>query len=434
MGKLNLAALIILFSGITAFAQDTIVKKNNEIIIAKIIEVSPSEIKYKRFEMPDGPVYTESKFGIALIKYSNGTQDNYGPKKTETVSAPQKPVPVNLQPRYIVILNDATQLRGEMIKDTKTEIVFLDDNLGEKTISKKKIASISSEYGSGTWIFTLTDGSIITGKILRKTEYETIVETQNLGKISLPTQKIKSFVQFDDGTVAKDGNFWFKNPNCTRYLFAPSAIQLRKGEGYYQNFYGAGNAVNVGITNNFSMGGGILGPAGIFLTPKIGTQIMEDVHIAGGVLIGNGFFPINGNNFGLGIGYAVVTYGSYDHNITIGSGYGFVNSRGETNLQERPMYTASGMTRLGKKFAFVSENWFVPVSGDPFNRGYSTDYHYETFFSYACRIMGEKSTLDVGFVNTPYLIERGWYIGIPYIDFIIRFGKYQEDKNKDTRF
>lgn len=434
MKKLNLIVCIIFFSGITGFAQDTIIKKNKEQVIVKIIEVGPAEIKYKRFDMPDGPVYTESKSGIAVIKYANGTQDDFVVKRVEQPPVPLKPVPVNLQPRYVVILNDATQLKGEMIKETKSEIVFLDDNIGEKTISKKKIASISREYGSGTWVFTLTDGSIITGKILRKTDEETIVETQNLGKISLPTSKIRSFVQFDEGTVARDGNFWFKNPNCTRYLFAPSAIQLRKGEGYYQNFYGAGNAVNVGVTNYFSMGGGILGPAGIFLTPKVGTNIIDNVHIAGGLLIGNGFFPINGNNFGLGIGYAVVTFGNYDHNITGGVGYGFVNSKGETNLQEQPMFTASGMARLGKKFAIVSENWFVPVTGDPFNRGYSTISHYETFFSYACRIMGEKSTLDVGFVNTPSLVENGWYIGIPYIDFIIRFGKYQEEKNKATRF
>jgi hypothetical protein len=40
--------------------------------------------------------------------------------------------------------------------------------------------------------------------------------------------------------------------------------------------------------------------------------------------------------------------------------------------------------------------------------------------------MGEKSTLDAGFLNTPGLINKGWYIGIPYIGFVIRFGNYKD--------
>jgi hypothetical protein len=418
-------------------AQDTIIKRNKEQIIAKIIEISPTEVKYKRADLPDGPTYTEGKSGISVIKYSNGSIDDFNPviKKTETPVTPVVPeAPQNLSPRYIIVLNDATQLRGTIVKENKTEVVFLDDHIGEKTINRKKITSITNEYGSDTWIFTLTDGSIITGKIIRKTEAETIIQTLNLGKITIPSPQIQSMVQFDEGTVSKEGNFWFKNPNCTRYLFAPSAIPLRKGEGYYHNFYGAGNGMNYGVTNNFSMGGGILGPMGIFITPKVGFKVNDFTYVAAGALIGNGFFPINGNNFGLGIGYAVFTIGNYDHNITGGVGYGFVNSRGETNWQERPMYVINGMTRLGRKFALVSENWVVPVQGDPFGRGFLEESHYETFFSYACRIMNEKSTVDIGFVNTPGLIDKGWYIGIPYIDFVIRFGKYKEEKGSNKRF
>jgi hypothetical protein len=69
----------------------------------------------------------------------------------------------------------------------------------------------------------------------------------------------------------------------------------------------------------------------------------------------------------------------------------------------------------------------VNVHGDPFARGISASSHYETFFSYAFRYMGQRSTLDAGFLNTPGLINKGWYIGIPYIGFVIRFGNYKDN-------
>jgi hypothetical protein len=428
--KNKLLVLSVLFLGLSTYvkAQDTILKRNKEKVIAKIIEISQTEIKYKRADLPDGPTYTESRSVISSIHYSNGSVDDFMAKKPTPPPVPVATVPTDMTPRYVLVLNDATQLKGTVIKESKGEVVFLDDNLGEKTISRKKVASLKREYGDETWVFTLTDGSVITGKIIRKTETETAIETQNLGNISIPTAKVRTMVEFDNGTISKEGSFWFKNPNATRYLFAPSAFGLRKGEGYYQNFYGAGNAFNYGLTDYFSIGGGVLGPLGIFITPKVSTKVNKYVHVAGGLLIGNGFFPINGNNFALGEGYCIFTVGNYDHNITAGAGYGFVGSRGETKWQKQPMIVANGMTRVSRKIALVTENWFVPVLGDPFNRGFKEESHYEAFFSYACRIMSERTSVDIGFVNTPWLIDKGYYVGIPYIDFVIRFGKYKEDK------
>lgn len=38
-------------------AQDVITKRNGDEILAKILEVNPTEIKYKRYDNPDGPLY-----------------------------------------------------------------------------------------------------------------------------------------------------------------------------------------------------------------------------------------------------------------------------------------------------------------------------------------------------------------------------------------
>ena len=67
--------LILLCLPLLTFAQDNIVLKNGEEINAKILEVGESNVKYKRFNNQNGPVYTKSKDEIFFIKYSNGEKD-----------------------------------------------------------------------------------------------------------------------------------------------------------------------------------------------------------------------------------------------------------------------------------------------------------------------------------------------------------------------
>lgn len=64
-------------------AQDTIIKTSKDTIIAKIMEISPKEIKYKRFDNADGPTYIELKSNIVKIKYANGVTETFAETKTE---------------------------------------------------------------------------------------------------------------------------------------------------------------------------------------------------------------------------------------------------------------------------------------------------------------------------------------------------------------
>lgn len=63
MKKLFLSFMLLLstvFMG-TVAAQDVITMKNGEEVKANVTEVTSSEIKYKRFDNPDGPTYTIRK-------------------------------------------------------------------------------------------------------------------------------------------------------------------------------------------------------------------------------------------------------------------------------------------------------------------------------------------------------------------------------------
>ncbi|MGQ0828738.1 MAG: hypothetical protein ACT4ON_10115 [Bacteroidota bacterium] len=67
----------ILFSLKNCFAQDTIIKSNNERVIAKILEITAKEVKYKKFNFLDGPTYVENKSDLQIIKYSNGSTEKF---------------------------------------------------------------------------------------------------------------------------------------------------------------------------------------------------------------------------------------------------------------------------------------------------------------------------------------------------------------------
>lgn len=61
---------------------DIIVLKNGDDIKAKVLEISPIEIKYKKCLSPDGPLYVVKKLDVFMIKYSNGTKDVIDIEKT----------------------------------------------------------------------------------------------------------------------------------------------------------------------------------------------------------------------------------------------------------------------------------------------------------------------------------------------------------------
>lgn len=73
--KKTILFIALLFSSCLVFSQDVITKKNGEDIKAKVMEVTTSEIKYKKFEYQDGPIYTVSKNEIVMIRYENGSKD-----------------------------------------------------------------------------------------------------------------------------------------------------------------------------------------------------------------------------------------------------------------------------------------------------------------------------------------------------------------------
>ena len=274
---------------------------------------------------------------------------------------------------------------------------------GQKTNISEPIDPIK------TYKIELYDGSTFIGKISQKDSVHLVMITSLIPKLEIPILKIKTIEIIDESNF-RSGVYWFPNPHATRYLYAPSAFNIKKGEGYYQNtwlfntwlFF---NSFNVGITDNISIGGGLevfstfaFRDPILFITPKVGFEVTEKFHAGGGVLFARLPGVTLGTIFGTG------TYGSKDHNLTTSLGWGFV----EGEFSQRPIITISGMTRVSKRVALVTENWLIP-----------TDSYYGVF-SYGARFLGEKTAFDLAFVNNPDIAQE-ILIGIPFVSFTLKF-------------
>lgn len=78
MKKIITIAALLLLSTAAAYSQDIITTKDGKDIQAKILEVNPSDVKYKKFDNLDGPVFTILKSEILLVRYENGENEVFG--------------------------------------------------------------------------------------------------------------------------------------------------------------------------------------------------------------------------------------------------------------------------------------------------------------------------------------------------------------------
>ena len=75
--KRIILALLILCAAQSTWAQDLIVKADETKIEAKVLEITPEEVRYKRFSNPDGPTYVLPVETIRYIRYMNGEQEEF---------------------------------------------------------------------------------------------------------------------------------------------------------------------------------------------------------------------------------------------------------------------------------------------------------------------------------------------------------------------
>jgi hypothetical protein len=83
MKKIFLLFFTIILLAFSAKSQDTIVQMDEQQIAAKVLEITPEFVKYKKFNNLDGPLVSILKGQVYMIKYENGTHEVLN-KKTIT--------------------------------------------------------------------------------------------------------------------------------------------------------------------------------------------------------------------------------------------------------------------------------------------------------------------------------------------------------------
>ena len=87
MKRLILLLAAVCCTALTASAQDVIYKTDARKIEARILEISTTEVRYKRFSNPDGPTYVLPVADISHIVYQNGDRDDFNPAAPDTQNA-----------------------------------------------------------------------------------------------------------------------------------------------------------------------------------------------------------------------------------------------------------------------------------------------------------------------------------------------------------
>lgn len=279
-------------------------------------------------------------------------------------------------------------------------------------VAQNKKSTESNSDSTKLFFIRLSTGEQYIGSLKEKNDSFSVFKTSFANSLEISNKKISKLVPVDSSFM-HEGEYWFPNPERTRYVFGTSAFNLKKGEGYFQNTILTINSVNYGITDNISIGGGIelistflsLSPKKsvtpiFYITPKIGFELKKKIHVAAGFLIAN--VPESG---GVGLSYVMSTFGTPDQQISISTGLGFQKGVWSNS----PFICVAGLTRVSKKIALITENWFLPSNRE-----------YNGVLSYGVRFLNEKSAFDFAFINSKEIAEN-LVIGIPTVSVSIKF-------------
>lgn len=207
---------------------------------------------------------------------------------------------------------------------------------------------------------TLKDGSQLMGRIV-SVDSTSIQFESSLGVTTIAITSIDSIKEERPGEL-RAGRYYFPNPNATRLIFAPTGRQLRAGEGYVSDYWVFFPGVAVGLTNRFTLGGGMSVFPGVgfdeqvyFVTPKIGIVQGERFNAALGALAMS-VPDFESGRESAGILYGVGTWGLPDASFTAGIGYGYVGG----TLADRPVVMVGAEGRSSPRISFVTENYMLP--------------------------------------------------------------------------
>jgi hypothetical protein len=256
----------------------------------------------------------------------------------------------------------------------------------------------------------LTDGSVVYGAILSANRDAVVLRTVSGARLELRPDQIRS-QRPATGTVVR-GEYWPEDPNHTRLLFSSTGRSLGAGQGYVAAYFLFFPMVAYGVTDRLTIAGGtpvIPGAMGevFYLAPKFTVSQRERSSVSVGALAFA--LPKSSDEGTFGIAYGVGTFGTRDHALTAGAGWGFRWGGGESSVENAPVLVLGGETRVGRRVKLLTENWIFTSGAGGF-----------TLLSGAVRFIGDRLSADLGLIGAA---EQGVGCCLPMVNFVWNFGR-----------
>jgi hypothetical protein len=270
----------------------------------------------------------------------------------------------------------------------------------------------------------LQDGSLLYARVVSAEPQRIELETTAGVRVQVDRAQIRSASPVR-GTVQPGGVVWPEDPNSTRLFFGPTGRALRQGDGYVGAFELFLPFVAVGINDWITIAAGtpiipeVIGRV-VYLAPRVQVVRTERVQLSTGMLAFVDLTDSGGsdpNTFGILFGAG--TFGTRDHALSVGAGWGFAGS----DVDGRPAFMLGGETRLNRRVKLITENYVVSFRDDewdPQTNSYREGTSHLGLIGAGIRIFGERLAGDLGLGMGVGEDEIGCCI--PLVNFVYNFG------------
>lgn len=123
--RLFITLFLLCLAGI-ATAQDVIVKKDQSTVMSKVLEITSTEIKYKKWNNQDGPTYSINRSEVLSINYENGEVEDFS-NSTNQPNTVQQPVQ-STDGGYMEFLSNRLKLNGKILTDEEVKGLVDEEN------------------------------------------------------------------------------------------------------------------------------------------------------------------------------------------------------------------------------------------------------------------------------------------------------------------
>lgn len=251
---------------------------------------------------------------------------------------------------------------------------------------------------------TLTDNSVLIGKILSQSDSITVFKSSSGLMVEIKPELIKE-TEYLKGEI-QDGKYVRYDPSSSRLFFSPTARTPKAGSGYFSVYELLFPFFSISATDFLMLNGGMSVVPGaseqiIFIAPKIRFFNSDNFCAAGGIL----YINIPDDVDDAFLGYGVITLGTQRAGFTVGYGS---NISGDSDGDLTGLIILGGDVQLSNSIKLISEN-YIPVGPEDTS----------IIYSFGLRFFGDNLSADLGFFGVTEETE-GWPF-LPWVGFTYNF-------------